>query len=137
MDLYVNFWAVLVSAVASMIIGSLWYGPIFGKMFMSAMGMDSWSQEKRDAMKKSMVWSYVLQFLASLLTFYVLARFISMSDMTVGGGLTLAFWVWIGFAVPWKLGETIWGGKWSIFWLGVFNSLVTLLVAGAIIGAWH
>jgi hypothetical protein len=52
MNVAVNFWAVLASAVASMVIGSIWYGPLFGKMFMQAMGMDQWSPEKREAMKK-------------------------------------------------------------------------------------
>ena len=35
--MYINYWAVLVSAIASMAIGSLWYGPLFGKQFMPAM----------------------------------------------------------------------------------------------------
>ena len=34
----VNYWAVFVSAIASMVIGSIWYGPLFGKMFIREMG---------------------------------------------------------------------------------------------------
>jgi hypothetical protein len=33
------------------------------------------------------------------------------------------------------MGEAIWGGKWPLFWIGVGNMLITLLVTGAIIGA--
>jgi hypothetical protein len=134
----VNFWPVVVSAIASMVIGSIWYGPLFGKKFMSAMGMDSWSPEKKAAMKKSMAPTYVWQFIASLVTFYVLAKFMGdLGQMTASGGMMVAFWVWVGFIVPLKLGDALWGGKMSLFWLGIGNMLVTLLVAGTIIGAWH
>lgn len=131
----ISLWAVLVCAIVSMVIGSLWYGPLFGKMFMQEMGMDKWSAEKQAEMKKKMGMSYALQFIASLVMFYVLARFMSgMAAMTVNGGLMVAFWVWIGFVVPLKLGETIWGGKATMFWLGIGHMFVTLMAAGAIIG---
>jgi hypothetical protein len=48
----IHYWAVLVSAIVSMIIGSIWYGPLFGKLFMREMGMDTWSKEKQDANKQ-------------------------------------------------------------------------------------
>ncbi len=137
MSVTVNFWAVLVSAVASMVIGSLWYGPIFGKKFTSAMGMDSWSQEKRDSMKKSMAFTYIWQFVASLVMFYVFAWIMGgLNQMSVMGGVQSACWIWIGFVVPLKLGESLWGGKMILFWLGIGNMLLTLLAAGIIIGAW-
>ena len=50
---YNKFWAVLVSAVASMVIGSVWYGPIFGKVFTRAMGMDKKTPEEMAAMSAS------------------------------------------------------------------------------------
>ncbi len=137
MDVTINYWAVLVAAVVSMVIGYVWYGPLFGKMFMHEMGMDSMSEEKKAEMKKGMTKNYVSQFIASLVMFYVLAWLMgATSQMSVIGGLTAAFWVWIGFVVPLKLGDAIWGGKMSLFWIGIGNMLVTLLVAGAIIGAW-
>ena len=134
----VNYLAVLVSAIASMVVGSIWYGPLFGKKFMREMGMDSWTSEKQAAMKKKMIPSYVLQFVASCVMFYILAGLIaSFGHTTFGGGMMTAFIMWIGFVVPIKLGDAIWGGKASLFWLSIGNMLVTLLVAGAIIGVWR
>ncbi len=134
----VNYWAVLVSAIASMIIGSIWYGPLFGKMFMQEMGMDKWSKEKQDAMKKSMGLSYVAQFIASLVMFYFIAGMIEgFGHTTLTGGMLVGALAWIGFVVPIKLGDAIWGGKKTLFWLGIGNMLVTLLAAGAIIGVWR
>lgn len=133
----VNLLAVLAAAVASMVIGSIWYGPLFGKMFMQALGMDQWNPEKKEAEKKKMGITYAVQFITSLVMFYVLAIFMfRLEQISVSGGLMVAFWVWLGFIVPVKLGDAIWGGKMTLFWLGAGNMLVTLLAAGAIIGAF-
>ena len=128
----------LVSAIVSMIIGSIWFGPLFGKMYMHEMGMDSWSAEKKAEMRKKMMGAYVGQFVASLVMFYVFAWFMNGTNMIdVMGGMTLAFLIWIGFVVPMKLGDALWGGKMSLFWLAIGANLVTLLAVGAIIGAWR
>lgn len=134
----VNLTAVFLSAIASMVIGSLWYGPLFGKMFIKEKGMDKWSLEKQTAMKKKMGLSYALQFVASLVMFYVLAGIIvGFGHATLGGGLTTASIMWAGFVVPLALGEAIWGGNMKLFWLNISHMLVTLLAAGAIIGVWR
>ena len=134
----INIWAVVVSAIASMVIGSIWYGPLFGKKFIYAMGMDTWTSEKQEAMKKAMWKSYVGQFIASLVMFFVMAWYITTSIHTgVFGGVANAFGLWLGFVVPLSFGNALWGGKMTIFWLTIGNMLVTLLVAGAIIGAWR
>lgn len=133
----VNFLAVFASAIASMVVGSLWYGPLFGKKFMEAIGMDSWSPERKEAEKKKMGMTYAVQFVASLVMFYFLSVFMNESDMVnLAGGIAVGFWAWLGFVVPVKLGDAIWGGNMTLFWIGVSNMFVTLLVAGAIIGVW-
>lgn len=134
----INFWAVLVSAVASMVVGSIWYGALFGKLFMHEKGMDKWSPEKQAAEKKKMGLSYALQFIASLVMFYVFAGIIGAFGRTsVGGGLMAAFIMWIGFVVPLALGEAVWGGTMKLFFLNTGHMLVTLLVTGAILGGWR
>ena len=133
----INYVAVFVAAIASMVIGSVWYGPLFGKMFMREMCMDKMTPEQMAEAKKGMWTNYVLQFVASLVMFYVLARFMGMlGALSVNAGLIVAFWVWIGFVVPVQLGQALWGGKMKIFWLSAGNMLVTLLAVGAIFGAW-
>jgi len=121
----------------SMIIGSIWYGPLFGKMFMDAMEMDKWTPKKRNDMKKRMVISYIGQFIASVVMFYMLAGLIvGFNHMSILGGIETALLVWIGFVVPLSFGNAIWGGKMAVFWLGIGNMLITLLAAGIILGAW-
>jgi hypothetical protein len=132
-----NYLAVAAAAIASMVIGSLWYGPLFGKTFMRAMGMEQWSPERQAAEKKKMGKLYAMQLVASLVMFYVLSLFIdSTATFSLSGGVVIAFWAWLGFVVPVQLGQAIWGGSMTLFWIGAGNMLVTLVVAGAIIGAW-
>jgi hypothetical protein len=134
----VNFWAVLVSGVCSIIIGSLWYGPLFGKKFMRAMGMDTWSAERQAEEKKKMGLAYFGQFVASIVMFYVLGWLMgALNAVTPLNGVQVAFWVWLGFVVPVQYGQQIWGGKLILFYIGAGNMLLTLLAAGAILGGWR
>ncbi len=137
MTVSVNLWAVLASAVVSMIIGSIWYGPLFGKMFLKAMGMHEWSEEKKAGMKKGMMLTYIWQFIASLVMFYVFAWMMgALGAKTAMDGVQGAFWVWLGFVVPVKFGEALWGGKMKLFWLGIGNMLLALVAGGIILAAW-
>ena len=134
----INYFAILASVVASIVIGSLWYGPLFGKKYMEALGMNEWSDGKQTHMEKTMPCAYLGQFVASLVMFFVFAWYVGLSGHDgILGGINNAFWVWIGFVVPLKLGDVLWGGKWILFWLSTGNMFVTLLVAGIIIGAWR
>jgi len=138
MDFTINFWAVIVSAIVNMIIGSLWFGPLFGKKFMEVMGFEKLSEEERKNMQKGMYRTYLAQFIACLVMFYALAWFMAAVGWAgAGNGALLGFIVWIGFFVPFKLGEELWGGKMALFWIGAPYMLVTLLAAGAIIGGWQ
>src|SRR5258708_8531882 len=133
--MHVNIWPVLAAAISSMVVGSIWFGPLFGKLFIHEMGMDAWSPEKQAEMKKGMTMMYVWQFIASLVMFYVLAMFIVWAGKAgVSSALQTAFLAWLGFAVPLKLGEALWGGKVTFFFRWIGNTPVTLLVGGAILG---
>ncbi|MEX1111892.1 MAG: DUF1761 domain-containing protein [Candidatus Andersenbacteria bacterium] len=132
----VSYISLIAAAIASMVVGSVWYGPLFGKTFQKAAGMDKWSAEKQAEEKKKMGKLYFMQLIASLVMFYVLALFIAeRGDLSVSSGISTALLAWVGFVVPVQFGSAIWGGSMTLFWIGAGNMLVTLLAAGAIIGA--
>jgi len=71
----VNLWAVLGSAVATMVIGFLWYSPaLFGKPWMLAMGYDPEDKAKIAEMQKTAGPKYGIAFLASLLSAFMLGK---------------------------------------------------------------
>ncbi len=134
----INFLAVLVATIVSIIIGSIWHGPLFGKIFMEAMGMNTWTPEQQTAMKKTMPRAYIGQFIGSFIMFFVLDWYINTSIHTgVFGGVANALGLWLGFVVPLSLSQALWGGKMTLFWINIGSMLLILAAGGAILGAWH
>ncbi len=136
----INYLAVFAAAVVSMIVGSLWYGPLFGKPWMKEMGFKS--TKMSDAMKQGMAKSYGLMFVGSLLMAYVLANelvfsgnFMQTSGLSVG--LTGGFFNWLGFVAPVSLGTVLWDGKsWKLWFMNSGYYLVSLLLMGSLLSVW-
>ena len=137
----INYFAVILSAVASMIVGYLWYGPLFGKMWMELSGK-SMDMMNDPAMKKVAMRGYAIQFVGSLLMAFVLAHAIVFAGayLKVSGisaGLQGAFWNWIGFIAPATIGMVLWDGKpWKLWFINSGFFLVSLLVMGIILALW-
>lgn len=136
----INYVAVLVAAVTNMILGSLWFGPIFGKMWIKASGM---SPEQCEAGKhKNMGGSYALMFVGSLVMAYVLAHALVFGNAYLGtsgvsAGLMVGFWNWLGFVAPVTIGVVLWDNKrWGYWAITYLYNLVGLLIMGAILAAW-
>ena len=136
-DLSVNVWAVLGAAALNMVIGSLWYGPLFGKQWMAAMGwtperMKDPEQKKKG--QKAMMWMV----LTSLITAYVLTLFVyNLSAATWGEGAMLGFWLWLGFQITLVLEGMIFEGKKKelVFINGGYH-LAALCAMGALLAIW-
>ncbi len=137
----VNYWAVLACGVVSMVLGSLWYGPLFGKMWMGLMGLTD--EHMKSAKQKGMGKSYALMFIGSLLMAYVLSHSLTfagayLNAAGVSAGLMVGFWSWLGFIAPVTLGVVLWEGKpWKLWFLNNSYSLVQLLVFGVILALWQ
>ena len=137
----INFLAVIVATIASIIVGFVWYGPLFGKPWMKLMGMslDSMSKEKQKGMQKT----YVIMTFTTLIMAYVMAHAteFGMSYTKiygVMGGLMAGFWNWLGFVMPIQIGEQLWGGKsWKLFLINGGHTLSMLLLMGVILAVWR
>lgn len=136
----VNYLAILLAAVLSMVIGSLWFGALFGKTWMKLMGM---TKESMQGMKGSdMARLYGIQFVGSLVMAFVLAHALvfASSYLQVSGipaGLQTGFWNWAGFVAPVTLGTVLWEGKSWKLWL--FNNsyyLISLCSMGVLLALW-
>lgn len=133
----VNLVAVLVAAVASMIIGMLWYSPLlFGNIWMKLSGMSKSDMAKKK--KKGMGGTMAVAFIAQLVTGYVLAIFVAFTGSTTAStGAITGFWLWLGFVGTVTLGSVLWESKpVKLYVLNNAHNLLSLAVMGAIIGAW-
>lgn len=127
----INYWAVLVCGVVSMVVGSVWYGPLFGKKWKEIIGVS----EKPTGMGKL----YFTQFVLSLVQVYVLAHFVSAWD---GKGVVTALWIWLGFLMPMAAGASMWNNDsskiaWSRFLIQAGYNLVLFVIFGLILSAWR
>lgn len=136
----INYWAVLVSAVVSMIIGGLWYSPVlFGNLWMKLSGITEKSMNEMKKKGGSAGKSYFWSFIMTLISMYVLAHFVKyVSAVNFMDGIQLGAWAWLGFMVPLALNEVLWGGKsMKLFLLNAAHHLIAVCVGAGILAVWQ
>lgn len=131
----VNWWAVLVCVVVSMIVGSIWFNP---KTFFPAW----WEAIGRKADEQPGTENMGMVFGLTILSAFVQA--VSMWFMTDvmgsaswSSGLMTGFMLWLGFVAPSALTNKLFSGQIKAWFLEQGNHLITFLLFGAIMGAWH
>lgn len=128
----VNYIAVVIAAVAAMVVGSLWYGPLFGKAWMKLVGIS-----KDDVNKKEMPKLYGIMFLGALIEAYVLSHFIHYAGAV---GLVLGaktgLWAWLGFVATTMVGNYMFAKRpMKLYYIDAGYALINLLAMGAIIAS--
>lgn len=133
----VNYIAVLVAAIASMAVGYLWYGPIFGKMWMSLSGISKEQIDEAKA-KGGMGKNYAIAYVFASLMAYVLAHFVNVWQVVdVVSAFQLTFWVWLGFIVTVMANSVLWERKpVKLYFLNIAHYLVAIFVMALILTLW-
>jgi hypothetical protein len=133
----INYWAVLVATLSTMVIGSIWYTPrVFGNYWMKKTGVKP-SGNGRDA-----IGAIVTTVIVSFITAWVLAGAVDISQHFYGGSflinaLVTAFLLWAGFTAARMITHDAFEGRPAgLTTLNIAHELVTLLVMAVIIGVW-
>src|SRR5208337_762227 len=135
----INFWAVLVCAIASMAIGFLWYSPIlFASPWMRLMGIDSNDKAKIAELQKGAGKLYGISFVASIASALVLAKIIDIASIdTVAYGMKIGFAVWLGFVTTVQLTGALFGKQpTKLYLINTGYQLVCYLVMGGVLAQW-
>ncbi len=135
----INYWAIIVCGVLAMVMGSIWYGPIFGKLWMKLTGASGMSEAECKEMRKKAMPLYLVQFILTLFQLFVLVH---LTGYSATGGMLSALWVWAGFVLPTVAGACMWTSEprpmaWKRFFVQAGFQLVSFLVFGAVLGGWH
>jgi hypothetical protein len=126
MDALVNWWAIIISAVISVVLGFIWYGPLFGKVWMKHSGITMPEHKPGFGV---MIVPIIYSLIGAILAAYMLS--------VIGGGWVAAFWLWLGFVVPVYLNFKGWEGKsWPFVAVNAGYWLAYLLIAGCLIAYW-
>jgi hypothetical protein len=132
----ISMWAVIVSAIFSVVLGFIWYGPLFGKKWMALSGL---KMPEGNPGMGMMVKPIILSIIGSALMSMVLSSSIAFHNAYygtsgMGTALAFAFVLWLGFIVPPALNLKGWEGKsWTLFWINTGYWLVFLFVSASII----
>jgi Protein of unknown function (DUF1761) len=135
----VNLWSVLVAAVATMILGFLWYSPLlFAKPWTVAMGYDPNDKAKMDEVRKGAGKLYGITFVASLISAFVLAKIIDVTTVNSAlYGMKIGFAVWLGFVTTVQLTSTLFKKRpIKLYLIDTGYQLVCYLAMGAILAKW-
>ena len=128
-----NWLAVLAAVIANMVIGGIWYGPLFGKPWMKELGLTM-----EDIQSGDMVKPYAVAVLNSFLMAFVLANVIAWTGAGgVVSGLLLGLVMWLGFtAFTFGANHAFEGRSLALWAINSGTYLAGLLVMGAILAAW-
>ncbi|KRA50556.1 DUF1761 domain-containing protein [Pseudoxanthomonas sp. Root630] len=126
----INLWAVLVAAVSSFLLGGVWYGPLFGKAWNSAAGMDP---QKQGHPAKIFGGAFVFSLLAAAVFAWFLGpqpplSFALCRGVLVGFGLVAA-----SFGINYLFAQ-----RGVRLWLidGGYHT-VQFALFGLVLGLWH
>ena len=134
-----NLVAVLVAGLIPMIIGSIWYGPVFGRLWMNLVGKTE--EEIRESMRP--IKMYVVTFIMSLIMAFVLAHVLeALADAYavtgLSAGIQVAFWMWLGFVLTVGYQAVAFEDKkLRLFGLNMAYNLISMLAMGSLLGLWR
>ena len=154
----VNLLAVLVAGIVPMIIGALWYGPLFGKRWLEL--METTEEEIQEGFNP--LKTYGVSFLLALVTAFILAQLFAgmggteraISVVGMGGtsgfvsvagtgadalaGVYLALMALIAFILPVAYQSFAFEGrKAGLVWLNLGYNAAALLCQAVIIAVWR
>jgi fluoride ion exporter CrcB/FEX len=137
---HINLLAVLVAAIATMVVGFLWYSPLlFAKPWMREMGYDPNDKAKMEEMKKSAGPAYGGSFLASLVSAFILALFLHwVRAESLHSGLMVGFHVWLGFVATVQFTSALFTKQsMKLLSINTCYQLVCYLAMAAILACWN
>lgn len=134
---HINYIAVVLATLSSMIVGSIWYTPkVFGNYWMKKSGVTP-SGNSRDAIKP-----IVITVIVSFITAWVLAGAVWISFDFYGGSflvnaLVTGIILWAGFTAARFITHDAFDGRpTGLTVLNVAHEFVTIVIMALIIGVW-
>jgi hypothetical protein len=127
----INWLSVVIAAIASFIVGGVWYGPLFGRVWMEAFGFTKTELEKRNTAK-----IFGLSFILSCIAALILEMFIGQEADIVFGTIA-GFFVGFGWVATF-LGilYLFEGQRFKAYLINAGYCMITFTLMGLILGAW-
>ena len=130
----INYLAVFVAALSSFVIGWLWYGPLFGKLWMKLNGFTP-EILREGGMPMGVIMP--VNYVATLLAAFAIAMFLG-SEANAAFGVFAGLMIAIFWIATSRLNDVLYERKpFGLFLINVGYNLIIYVIMGAILGAWH
>lgn len=131
----INYWAVIVAWLISIIIGGFWYSPAgFGKKWSKMSGVDMMKTPKAETAR-------AIRFVAISCVFQVFALAVvlhSLDVQTVWQGIQASLFLWFSFVAITTIGNTLYQRQTlGFWWLNASYFLVVMAINGVLFAAWQ
>lgn len=136
-----NYWPVLVAAIASFVFGAIWYSSL-SRQWLAAQGKSSADMEKAKAEMGPVPVPYIVAFVALLIMAWMFAGVLlhlarGGMPVTIRAGMISGFFLWLGFVLTTMVvNHAFQGAKRSLTLIDGGHWLGVLLIQGAILGWW-
>jgi hypothetical protein len=130
----INWLAVLAAVVIRMLVGGLWYSPLlFVKPWQALTGVTP------ETMRSGLGKAIALDLVMSLLMAVVLAEILGLAHIADWlNGALIGAWAWLGFVLATQLPLMTYENRpLKLVAINTGAILVSLLLMGALLGAWH
>jgi uncharacterized protein DUF1761 len=133
--LKINYWAVIVAAVAAIVVSSVWYSPLlFGKAWIELRGMNPGAM----AGMRPPAGEILGEAVKTLVVAFVIAHFVvSLGVGDWKGAVLLGVWLWLGFYAT-LMGSVIHENyPWKLYAVHAGDGLARTLLMTVILGVWR
>lgn len=129
-----NWLAIAAAIIIRMVVGTIWYSPIaFVKPWQALTGVTP------ESMQKGLGKAIVIDLVMSAIMAFALANIIAASNITTWpNGAIAGAWLWLGFVLATHL--PLWAYEnrpLKLIAINAGSNLVSLVLMGGLLGAWH
>ena len=126
----INVWAWLLATASCFMVGGIWYGPVFGKLWMKLVGISE-AEVQSANMAKIYGTTFGLQAIAAAMLAYVIGPDAGLL-LGLHWGLIAGVWVALAFGVGYLFEQR----SFALWAVNAGYNLVSFAIMGIILGVW-
>lgn len=129
-----NYFAIVVSAVTYFGLGSIWFGPLFGKQWLKLVGLTLTEEDKKNALfmfAKTFVLDFFITFSTALTIHWTHSE-------TIFDALRVSAVLGLGFVIAPFLGNYMYAKRsMTLFSIESFYHVICITIVSIILTMWH
>lgn len=132
-DVTIDWVGVIIATVAAMVLGAIWYGPLFGQRWVALMG------KSREELQANMGIGYGLAVVGSFILSIVMT-YVTQWGLAegFGEGIIVGIVMWAGFIISTQVvGMVFEQRSWEFIMLVSGNSLLTFIIVAGIVSQFN